>query len=103
LSYLSKSIDTLIESYSSKSESHPVKYYLRKSLKVFGFKYTYVSKVNVIAKIYLSNKSRSKIINHFKFLILSKADGSVFFLKCVDRQGTLQHSDVIYKRSICVQ
>jgi hypothetical protein len=34
------SIDTLIESYSSKSESQPVKYYLGKSLKVFGFKYT---------------------------------------------------------------
>jgi hypothetical protein len=41
LSYLSKSKDTLIENYSSKS--HPVKYfleYLSKSLKVFGFKYT---------------------------------------------------------------
>jgi fatty acid-binding protein DegV len=35
-----KSIDALIESYSSKSESEPVKYYLSKSLKVFGFKYT---------------------------------------------------------------
>ena len=40
LSYLSKSKDTLIENDSSKSESHPVKYYLSKSLKVFGFKYT---------------------------------------------------------------
>ena len=37
---LSKSKDTLIENASSKSESHPVKYYLSKSLKVFGFKYT---------------------------------------------------------------
>ena len=40
LSYLSKSKDTLIENDSNKSESHPVKYYLSKSLKVFGFKYT---------------------------------------------------------------
>ena len=40
LSYLSKSKDTLIENDSSKSESHTVKYYLSKSLKVFGFKYT---------------------------------------------------------------
>ena len=40
LSYLSKSKDTFIENYSRKSESHPVKYYLSKSLKVFGFKYT---------------------------------------------------------------
>ena len=31
---------TLIENDSSKSKSHPVKYYLSKSLKVFGFKYT---------------------------------------------------------------
>ena len=38
--YLSRSIDTVIESYSSKNESHPVKYYLSKILKVFGFKYT---------------------------------------------------------------
>jgi hypothetical protein len=38
--YTIKSIDTLIESYSSKSESHTVKYYLSKSIKVFGFKYT---------------------------------------------------------------
>ena len=36
LSYLSKSKDTLIENNSSKSESHPVKYYLSKNLKVFG-------------------------------------------------------------------
>ena len=35
LSYLSKSKDTLlIENYSSKSGSHPVKYYLSKSLQV---------------------------------------------------------------------
>jgi hypothetical protein len=40
LSHLSKSEDNLIENYSSKSESHPVKYYLRKGLKVFDFKYT---------------------------------------------------------------
>ena len=40
LSHLSKSKDTLTENDSSKSESHPVKYYLSKSLKVFGFKYT---------------------------------------------------------------
>jgi hypothetical protein len=40
LSYLSKSKDTLIQNDSSKSESHPVKYCLSKSLKVFGFKYT---------------------------------------------------------------
>ena len=39
LSYLSKSKDTLIENHSSKSESHPVNYYLSKSLKVFGLKY----------------------------------------------------------------
>jgi hypothetical protein len=39
LSYLSKSKDALIENYSSKSESHPVKYYLSESLKVYGFKY----------------------------------------------------------------
>ena len=39
-SYLGKSKDTIIEYDSSKSESHPVKYYLSKSLKVFGFKYT---------------------------------------------------------------
>ena len=32
LPYLSKSKDTLIENDSSKSESHPVKYYLSKSL-----------------------------------------------------------------------
>uniref|UniRef100_A0A8C7G8E6 EMAP like 3 n=1 Tax=Oncorhynchus kisutch TaxID=8019 RepID=A0A8C7G8E6_ONCKI len=38
LSYLSK--DTLIENASSKNESHPVKYYLSKSLKVSGFKCT---------------------------------------------------------------
>ena len=38
LSYLSKSEDTLIEKDSS--ESHPVKFYLSKGLKVFGFKYT---------------------------------------------------------------
>ena len=37
LSYLSKSKDIFIENDSSKSESHPVKYYLSKSLKVFGF------------------------------------------------------------------
>jgi hypothetical protein len=36
LSYLSKSKDTLIENYSGKSKSHPVKFYLSKSLKVFG-------------------------------------------------------------------
>ena len=35
LSYLSKSKDTLTENDSSKSESHPVKYYLSKSQKVF--------------------------------------------------------------------
>jgi hypothetical protein len=40
LSYLGKSKDTLIENDSSKSESHPGKYYLNKSLKVFGFKYS---------------------------------------------------------------
>ena len=40
LSYLSKSKDTFIENDSSKSESHPEIYYLSKSLKVFGFKYT---------------------------------------------------------------
>jgi hypothetical protein len=33
--------------------SHPVKNDLSESLKVFGFKCTYVSKVNVIAKMYL--------------------------------------------------
>ena len=33
------------------SEMYPVKYYLSRSLKVFGFKYTKVSKVNVMAKI----------------------------------------------------
>jgi hypothetical protein len=37
-SYLSKSKYTLIENDSS--ESHPVKYYLSKSIKVFGFRYT---------------------------------------------------------------
>jgi hypothetical protein len=37
LSYLSKSKYTLVENDSSKSESHPVKYYLSKSQKVFGF------------------------------------------------------------------
>ena len=40
-------MDTLIESYSGKSESHPVKYDLSKSLKVFVSKYTTVSKVKV--------------------------------------------------------
>jgi hypothetical protein len=50
LSYLNKSKDTLIENDSSTIESHPVKYYLSKGLKVFGFTYTKVSKVNVIAK-----------------------------------------------------
>ena len=30
--------------------SHPVKYYLSKSLKVFGLKYTQVSKVNIYFK-----------------------------------------------------
>ena len=40
LSYLSKSLDTLIEPYSSKSESYRVKYYLSKSLKVVGSKCT---------------------------------------------------------------
>ena len=38
LSYLSKSKDTLVENYWSKSEIPPVKYYLSKSLKVFGLK-----------------------------------------------------------------
>ena len=37
LSYLSKSEDALIDD-SSECESHPVKYYLSQSLKVFGFK-----------------------------------------------------------------
>ena len=37
LSYLSKSKDTLKENDSTKSESHPVKCYLSKCLKVFGF------------------------------------------------------------------
>ena len=41
LSYLSKGKDNLIENDSSKSESHPVKHYLSKSLKVFGLKYTF--------------------------------------------------------------
>jgi hypothetical protein len=40
LSYLSKCIDVVIESYSSKNESYRVKYNLSKSLKVFGSKYT---------------------------------------------------------------
>jgi hypothetical protein len=71
LLYLSKSKDILIENDSSKIESHPVKYYLSKILKVFGFKYTKVSKVNVIDQIYLTIKSKSKSINNFKFLILS--------------------------------
>jgi hypothetical protein len=44
--------DNLIQNDSSKSESHPVKYYLSKSLKMFGFKYTSVSQVNVIVKMY---------------------------------------------------
>ena len=35
-----QSEDSLIENDSSKS--HPIKYYLSKSLKVFGFKYTKV-------------------------------------------------------------
>ena len=66
LSYLSKSKDTLlIENDSSKSEIHPVKYYLSKSLKVFGF------------KIYLSIKSKS--IHLFKFLIWSKPGSTIFF------------------------
>jgi hypothetical protein len=30
----------LIENDSSKSESHPVKYYLSESIQLFGFKYT---------------------------------------------------------------
>jgi hypothetical protein len=51
--------NTLIENDSSKNESHQVKYYLSKSLKVFCFKYTYISKVNVVPKIYLSNTSKS--------------------------------------------
>ena len=38
LSYTSKSKDALIENNSSKS--HPVKYYLSKSLKVVDLKYT---------------------------------------------------------------
>jgi hypothetical protein len=37
-SYLSKSKDTLIENDSNKS--NPVKYYLSKSKKVFGFEYS---------------------------------------------------------------
>ena len=39
-SYLSKSKDTLKENESNKSKSHPAKYYLSKSQKVFGFKCT---------------------------------------------------------------
>jgi hypothetical protein len=38
-SYLSESRDNFMENDSSKSESHPVNYYLSKSLKVFGLKY----------------------------------------------------------------
>jgi hypothetical protein len=38
--YLKLTKDTLKENDSSKSESHPVKYYLSKSLNVFGFKCT---------------------------------------------------------------
>jgi hypothetical protein len=60
-----KSKDTLIENYWSKSESHPVKSYLSKSLKVFLFKYTSVSKVNVLAKIYLTIESKSINQQHF--------------------------------------
>ena len=33
-------VKNTIEKDSSKSERHPVKYYLSKSIKVFGFKYT---------------------------------------------------------------
>ena len=66
LSYLSKSIDTLIESYSSKSKSRPLKYYLSKSKKLS------VSEVNVIAKNILKS-IKGKSTNHFKSLILSKA------------------------------
>jgi hypothetical protein len=76
LSYLSKSKDTLIENDSSKSECPPVKYYLSKSFNVFGFKPISVSKVNLIDKVYLSIKSKS--INTFKFLMLSKPDGRIF-------------------------
>lgn len=46
-SYLNSSKDILIENDWSKNESHPVKYSLSKSLKVFGFKYALVSTVKV--------------------------------------------------------
>jgi hypothetical protein len=42
LSSLSKCKDSLIEDASSKSKSHPVKFYLSKSLNIFGLKYTYL-------------------------------------------------------------
>ena len=80
LLYLSKSKDILIENNSSKSESYPVKSYLRIFFKVF-------------AKIYLSIKSK----NHFKFLILSRPDSTnVLFFKCIDRQG--HTPTLIYKQ-----
>jgi hypothetical protein len=46
----------------------------------------YISKVN--AKIFLSIKSKS--INHFKFLILTKPNGMIFWIA----RGTVQHSDI---------
>ena len=71
MSYLSKSKVTLVENDSNKSESQPIKYDLSKSIKVFGFKYTSVSKVNEVAKLYLSIKSKNM---NLKFLKLSKSD-----------------------------
>jgi hypothetical protein len=87
LSYLSKSKDTLFIENDS-SESPPVKYYLSKSLKVFDFKYTEVSKVNAIGNIYLSIKRKIRSTNNFKLLILSKPDGTVFLiLRFTDSKG----------------
>jgi hypothetical protein len=60
-----------------------------------------LSQGTVIAKIYLTIKSKS--VNHFKFLILSKRDGKIFlFFEFTDSKGntpTLRHH---LQRSICV-
>ena len=62
LSYLSNNKETLIENDSRKSESHSVKFYLSKSLKVFGLNILKYQKLN---------------LNDFKFLILCKPDDTV--------------------------
>ena len=91
LSYLRKSKDTLlIETDSNKSESHPVKLYLSKSLKVFGLKYSEVSKVNGIAKIYLSIKTKSKSRNSlFQIPNIKQARWNYFFLSNCSVQLTV--------------